>query len=533
MVNASNSAGSRSFAAPVIHPYSNEVLYELLGKRPSSSKDLTEDRTRYFHKYLSDLAAATIVVEYDYVDGDYLDDYASYYVKCFSDYGRRCQRLHFFSAGFTEPEFLNAVRDPASPLLETLYESYLGFLVVRPLPEATIGRTVLKAYKDDDRRRFPCVRKYRVNLFGLEFTLDSLAYQEQDEVLAACATVSLWCSFSKTTELFGSASPTPAEITNSATNVIYFSRSTPSAGLKVQQMCSAIRHVGLEPEVLPIKQETPLASLVYSYVKMGLPTILGVEIEGRGPHAITVAGYSMRGDISQEERMALPARHLVAEQTLPTVARSIDRFYCHDDQIGPFSRIWIKSPTQEKYPLEFEGSWRDASTETPLRMRPLVAIIPVYNKIRINFLDVHKWLMRIHLVFRHLLDERFDLEWKLYLTTSNGYKAKLRRAQEIDRDFAVKICLNPHPRFLWRALLKSNGNPLVEFLIDATGIAAAVPMYQAIWFDEFIRTRLNELLLQDGLSDSAKMALRYRLWESMVKCSEHQLVTLNSGDFNK
>ena len=38
---------------------------------------------RYLYGYLKGLKAACILIEREYVDGDYLEDFASYYVSCF------------------------------------------------------------------------------------------------------------------------------------------------------------------------------------------------------------------------------------------------------------------------------------------------------------------------------------------------------------------------------------------------------------------------------------------------------------------
>jgi len=50
----------------------------------------------YFREYFTTLNARTIVIEENYVDHDYLDDYAAFYVKCLTDYPRKCKRLHSF-----------------------------------------------------------------------------------------------------------------------------------------------------------------------------------------------------------------------------------------------------------------------------------------------------------------------------------------------------------------------------------------------------------------------------------------------------
>ena len=56
----------------------------------------------YLARYLHALGAKTAVIENNYVDHDYLDDYSNYYAKCFDAPPRLCARVHFFSdVGFS------------------------------------------------------------------------------------------------------------------------------------------------------------------------------------------------------------------------------------------------------------------------------------------------------------------------------------------------------------------------------------------------------------------------------------------------
>ena len=65
-----------------------------------------------------------------------------YYVKCFQAYPRRCVRLHFFETIFDEHKLKSLIlSDLPEVEVTAIRESYLGFVVGRPLPEAIIGRT--------------------------------------------------------------------------------------------------------------------------------------------------------------------------------------------------------------------------------------------------------------------------------------------------------------------------------------------------------------------------------------------------------
>jgi hypothetical protein len=376
-------------------PFSEEHLFQNLANELLGPVEISDHgRAKYLSRYLRDIKTQTIVVEYEYTDGDYLDDFSTYYVKCFYPYKRRCKRLHFFACTIIREAFLDFVRGDLQPQeADNLRKAYLGFVIARPLPNAIIGRTVLSTYDTDGgRRNYPCTRSYKAHLFGIELNVCSLAFQEQDSVLAACATVALWCALQKTAELFGTLAPTPAAITRVANQVAYPARPIPSHGLNIQQICNSIRHQELEPEVVEVRKNVPLVSLIYGHLKMGLPVLLMVQVEGGGLHAITLTGYSLQKHKVRDTEVA------PGEQSIPLTGLRIDELYGHDDQIGPFSRLYVKSSMaidQAVYPVVFDGSWVEPGTNKQLTLYPQVVIIPVYHKIRVTFLDVQVWLTSV------------------------------------------------------------------------------------------------------------------------------------------
>src|SRR5437762_3252658 len=95
-------------AAPVdVHRYSLARLKRLLSERSGAASHYVSGKPqlKYLGEYFRDLRATTVVVEREYVDHDFLEDFAAYYVKCFQQYRSRCTRLHFFSASFRAPDF--------------------------------------------------------------------------------------------------------------------------------------------------------------------------------------------------------------------------------------------------------------------------------------------------------------------------------------------------------------------------------------------------------------------------------------------
>jgi hypothetical protein len=449
----------------------------------------THERAAYLARYLEHQHAATVVVEHGYTDGDYLDDYANYYVRSFTDYSRRCKRLHFFSLRFDEPWLRQQLLNGSS--LE-LQESYLGFVVIRPLPNAMFGRTVLGTYPPTSSRHYPSIRRYTANLFGTDLTLESLAFQEQDTVIAACATVALWSAFQKTAILFGSRMPTPAEITRTATLSMFNSRPLPSRGLTLAQMARATKEVGLEPEVLECGREVPLLSLVYGYLSYGLPVVLGIEIEGHGHHAVTVTGYSL----SETPRLAQEDVVVSGGVALNRIGRRIDQLFLHDDGWGPFVKVQTlaeSTPGVSGSLIYFEGTWTVPGKSKLAKLKPLWALVPAYHKIRLTYLDIQRWVILMNYVTGHTLADMSISEWEIVLVDNNTLKREVK-GWDVPPILLERLLIRPFPKFIWKATLTLHSKPAVELIFDATGIARSFSVLEAVFRDDSVRVAMKPVL---------------------------------------
>jgi len=164
----------------------------------------TEFYFDYFTEYLgkrSGLGATHYILEKDYVSKDFIDDYSDFYSLCYHPYEKKCVRIHFYkdwdNANFKK-EFDEII--PLSQNKDEFFNKYyLGYVVIKPIPTSIIGRSLLRTYNYneksitfDSQRNYWAIRDYKVHIFGNDFTIKSLAFQQQDAVLSACATVSIW-----------------------------------------------------------------------------------------------------------------------------------------------------------------------------------------------------------------------------------------------------------------------------------------------------------------------------------------------------
>lgn len=187
-----------------------ETVLSVLAREPINDILRERDPLRqlgYIVAYLKhpQIAAKSFLCEYHYVDRDYMEDHGAFYSRSLHPYENYCKRLHFFDLSIAQltEQIQSATRSSADLKASenTLAKGYLGFMVVKPLSGAPVGRTVLKTLPSDTGdghiRGFGCIRDYEVHLLGLSLKVVGLAFQQQDEGVSACATTAVWSALQK------------------------------------------------------------------------------------------------------------------------------------------------------------------------------------------------------------------------------------------------------------------------------------------------------------------------------------------------
>ena len=448
--------------------YSLSALQNLLNEHSHNGSGTCETKSHlaYLEGYLRDVGAKTILSERPYTDRDYLEDYAAYYARCHEQYGRRCARLHFFSSSFDAALIDRAIAND-NKAIKVLQSSYLGFIVVKPLPSTVIGRTCLVTYsREVSGRAYPTTRPYKVHIFGIELEVDSLPFQEQDRDVAACATSALWSVFNATGHLFQHSIPSPAEITNAAAESgRVLSRAFPAgSGLTAEQIADAIRSVGLEPGYINAGKVDLLLISACAYLKAGIPSILlgalvetkpGYEPKTLGLHAIALAGFR------------IPSGIPVAYDSTFFRATSTTGLYAHDDQIGPFARL---SVDRAREPAVFVWKLRD-----DMHFQPQTLLLPLYHKIRVPIDSVisaiaalNEWIEAART--QGLVGLGKPVLWDIELTSNADFKAAVHKDSVIPEKFRLLALMDDLPRYMWRVRATSDKRRLFDILFDATDL---------------------------------------------------------------
>ncbi len=464
-----------------ILPFTEDNLAESLSN-PHTEPDIIRSKNhfRYLKGYLSEkgINAKTIVVEPDYVSKDYLHDYASYYAYCFEKYSKFCTRVHFFDIVLTQPELEEKIISAGAD--DPIWTHYLGFIVVKPIPVTVIGYSVLKTYSgvaEFNSRNFWGTRKYKIHLFGNEVEINSLAFQEQDSVLAACATTAIWSMLNKASTDFHTILKSPSQITNDADTISPDgSRLFPNKGLNLLQICQAIFNSGLVSEIkqpdYSIYNESGeivfgavshqyLKKILSAYSAIGIPIILIIRVPSggvHGYHAITVSGFKQKGPVE-----------IPLQDEISWLSDNIEKLYAHDDQWGPFTRIEFM-----KLDSELETSW---TSFHPDKLPTYVTnvVVPLYPKIRISYEDIEVIVLGLDRIMSLFFDGmiKSDLVWEIKIDYSENFK-KIVKASPLSDTEKLGINSRSLPKYLWIASCYTGEHKIFDFTFDATGVSNAM-----------------------------------------------------------
>lgn len=513
----------------LVVPYNIEQFKEiLLATTKITIEELDKKlENNYYKDYFEHVSCKTMVIEKEYVDKDFLKDFSNYYVTCFQTYNRFCTRIHFFSSDFNQlafEEILSNTTDLINIKLTELNNSYLGFIVIKNLPKSIIGKTCLKIYSDSESRNFPVLQKYEAHLAGIPLKISTLAFQEQDSVVAACATSSLWSIFQGTGRLFHHPILSPFEITQQATKDFPTrTRVFPNSGLTLEMMSKAIKNVGLEPLFINTNNQEITKAAIYAYLKSNIPIMMGFYLQNKntksdiGLHAVAITGYNLPENCSTVKYTANSNNNLDFGITLKSF--QIDKIYVHDDQVGPFAKMEFNEISYQKdnsgqilrnketgAPITtwaLSTSWGMKNLTHQFVSKPFALLIPTYHKIRIPF---EKILMQVY-AFNNNLNQYAqqifpkanslisDLVWDIHLTTVNDLKKELLYNSNITSSEKLRINMQSLPKYIWKVRVYKSQSILLDMLFDATDIEQNNYMLDIIKYDESFVDMLKKFSL--------------------------------------
>lgn len=489
--------------------FSSLLINEDIAQKAPNESQIFGYLTRYLKKEDNGIGVQTIVCENDYSCLNFLEDYANYYSRTYTNYDKKCKRIHFFSTEIQDDdEFSEMIINKNAPK----WNGYSGCIVVKPIPKGIFGVTYLNTYDyyltEDGRgkhkeRYYKCLTNHKVNLFGNEINILTMPFKEQDGAVASCATTALWMAFHKTSELFNTNTPSLSEITILAGAGDETGRIFPSKGLNIGQICNAIIKLGMIPE---LRDEFPHVSFfkskLHAYLKGDIPILLGMtELPGAKDsynHLVTMNGYRYKTN-----------KYFFREGTEKSrlLSDTIEMFYVNDDQVGPFARTKING--KEGNEIEITTSWgvkvgKSYSSTNLIKVKPAFTIIPLTPSIKVSFEDTYVYYIAIKGLIEYFeLVQPNDLliNYDIFITRSNEYKKRLLNEcnkiidswtgtrKEIIKKDITNILTSSLPKYIWVIEGRdSTGTLIFDFLYDTVetrqnGLPASINIYSEKFLD--------------------------------------------------
>lgn len=307
----------------------------------------------------------TVIEETRYRDKDHTKAISSMYSKSFRGVASECNRLHFFSDYISNPNVVN---------LNKYNNSYIGFCVIRPFSRRRIGRTFLKKPVDAPAFEYhTCQGQQDVHIGGRRLKLKGSAYMEQDGMVAACATTSLWMSTTILAQKFGQRQLSTSEITQKATECIVGNRPMPSHGLNADQMIYCLRDMDYDPLLEQVYDQRGAAFSLYSFIESEIPPILLCDLASGGHHTLVGIGHGFQTPVTDPQRNQADW----PDEPPLSFARSnewVPYFLVNDDQRGIYRKIHILNIPEENLIQELKD-----------------VIVKYHPDADLNDLNLHEW----------------------------------------------------------------------------------------------------------------------------------------------
>lgn len=404
-----------------------------------------------------------VIIEKHYIDKDYLDEFSFFYSTTFKTYDRFCTRLHFFKGNLIKSLGISGtsikIKDITIINRDALQNTYLGFMVIRPIEKNKFGRTIIQPYIKNDNEEFVLSQtSCKVNLHGVNITAKGMPFMQQDTQAGVCASASQWMLARYAHERFSFKRYTLPNITAFANRFLNVSRPFPATkGLNICQIVSSLIQMDFAPIVYDKESgfsEAKLEEIVYHYLESELPVILVINKS----HVCLAIGHDLRSQIKPRK----------TSERIKKSSDYIHHLIVHDDQLGPYLRMPIENSNVKNanfFDTEDPTLFRTSYT-TPYSFSKNVSsvIVPSFKKIYIEGVIVEKHVQNILtgknplfvLLLQFIKDQTFlpsllenQIIMRTFFIKSNNYKEKVVKTGTVSLQIRQLYLNMKMPRFIW------------------------------------------------------------------------------------
>jgi len=239
----------------------------------------------------------SVLIEPTYICKDHRDLFSHYYSRKFDVNPYLCSRLHFFSASVRDPLDLFA-QEPKEAV-----DSYLGYSVIRPVPERCVGRTIIDPEKlgIGFGESLFCLRTpFKTHVYGMPLTVSGYPWMSQDSEAMVCAHSALWGLCRYLSERYTSYPEVhPFDLVRMTGTGE--GRTYPRRGMVYSDYSGILTEFGTYPVIVraktdPIREKRPDKDElrnICTYVESGFPVLASIyNRKAREGHVVSIVGHS-------------------------------------------------------------------------------------------------------------------------------------------------------------------------------------------------------------------------------------------------
>ncbi len=279
----------------VVQINGKSVLHSCEADAPNWGRDLLERKLGSIVK--------SVIVEPTYICKDHRNLFSNFYSRKFMPNGHVCSRLHFFDREISSlADFLSTPADYS--------ESYIGYSVVRPVPDRCIGRSVWDPEKLNlgcGNNMFCLRTDFKTHILGVPLTINGYPYMSQDGESIICGQTALWGVCRYLSERYTMYPEVlPFDLVRMTGNED--GRTCPRRGLHYHDYSKILSDFGCYPVIIetkpnPQSNAPPNADRfrdICTYVESGFPVLVSVQNpNGESGHALAVIGHTLDYSVSK------------------------------------------------------------------------------------------------------------------------------------------------------------------------------------------------------------------------------------------
>lgn len=402
-----------------------------------------------------------IGIEYPYVDKLYRNSYYHYWGSKFKDYRRYCIRLSFYDKKYSITDFFDEAQH------QNLLQSFLGFLIIRPIYIAPTGRNIFRPdiYKKN-KLHYVAVTNGQAAISGVKFNVAGFPHSSQDGEMMVCAETALWSLLEYFSHRYSDYKPLMPNEIHRILSSNSITRQIPSQGLSIPNISYVLKKIGFGVNLYSASTYSvyDFISLIKIYIESCVPVMAIIQNEQGVAHVMNLVGRT-------EYK---PNHTFSVVLTMPNGSCLYDfyeqtaEYIVIDDNLRPYSTINLNDPASNYSDPKFAGC------------KITAAIIPLYARVYVESDQVKK----VCFEFLKQISIQFKLPSyvvRVLLTSTRSYKSYLAGSKDFSNNVKTLLINLELPKFIWIAELSSTSEALAQkasglLIFDATEPRSNMPI---------------------------------------------------------